>query len=212
MIFSYLRVSTGMQTVENQRLEITKWAKKRDMVIEEWVEETISSGKTLQSRKIFSLIDQMRSGDVLIISELSRIARRVYEVMEVLQKAMLKNVKIFSIKEGVEFGDNITSKVLAFAFGLSAEIERNLISERTKCGLARAVSDGKTLGRPKGAATPPEQRKLHPKKAEIVRLLAQDVSVSAIGRIVGAHRLTVDAYIKENSLAEKAAKRKETTP
>jgi DNA invertase Pin-like site-specific DNA recombinase len=206
MVFAYIRVSTGLQTVENQRLEIQKFAKKRELVVEEWVEETISSSLPAEKRQIAKLIDSMRAGDILIVSELSRMSRKLYELMDMLQKAILKNIKVISIKEGHEFGDNVTSKVLAFAFGLSAEIERSLISERTKAGLAKRKADGKILGRPIGAKTPPEHRKLAGKDGEIKKMLASKVSISAIARLCGVHRLTMTAYIEEKNLLEKAQK------
>lgn len=208
MTFAYIRVSTEEQTVENQRLEIERFAAKRDLRVTDWTEETISSRVPLRKRKIFQVIDSMREGDTLIVSELSRMARALFELMELLQKAMLRGIKILSIKEGYELGDNITSKVMAFAFGLSAEIERKLISERTISGLQRAKANGKILGRPKGQKSVPEHRKLHSHKSEIVKLLSQDIAVSAIGRIVSAHRLTVAAYIEEFKLQEKANKMK----
>ena len=204
MVFGDIRVSTEMQTIENQRLEIEKFAKKRDLQVREWVEETISTRQALHKRKIVQLIDSMREGDILIVSELSRMARALFELMGILQKAMLKGIKILSIKEGYELGDNITSKVMAFAFGLSAEIERSMISDRTKAGLARVKAEGRILGRPAGKLSDPRKRKLAEKKTQIINLLASDISVCAIGRIVGAHRLTVDAYIKEFGLQKKA--------
>jgi DNA invertase Pin-like site-specific DNA recombinase len=207
MVFAYIRVSTDLQTNENQRLEIERWAKKRDLDVREWVEETISSRQPLRKRKINALINAMREGDILIISELSRMARALFELMELLQKAMQRGVKIMSIKEGYELGDNITSKVMAFAFGLAAEIERTMISDRTKAGLARVKANGVILGRPKGRQSGEDKCKLSGKENEIIKLLQQNVSVSAIGRITGVHRLTVTAFIKSRKLEEKLAKK-----
>lgn len=207
MIFAYIRVSTDLQTNENQRLEIERWAKKRDLNVREWVEETVSSRQPLRKRKISGLLNAMREGDVLIISELSRMARALFELMELLKKAMERGIKIYSIKEGYELGDNITSKVMAFAFGLAAEIERTMISDRTKAGLARVKASGVILGRPRGRKSDEGKCKLSGKENEIIKLLQQNVSVSAIGRITGVHRLTVTAFIKSRQLEERLAKK-----
>lgn len=122
------------------------------------------------------------------------------EVMSILHDCMEREIKVYAIKEGYELGNNINSKVLAFAFGLSAEIERNLISQRTKDALARIKSEGQTLGRPKGSLS--KETKLTGKEEEIKDLLRKKVSVSAIGRILGVHRLTVDNFIKTRELRE----------
>lgn len=208
MVFAYIRVSTDMQTVENQRGEIERFAKRKDLVVREWIDETISSRQPLRKRKIMQLLETMREGDVLIVAELSRMARALFELMQLLQKAMERGIKILSIKEGYELGDNITSKVMAFAFGLAAEIERSMISDRTKAGLARVKAEGRILGRPAGSKSKEPNRKLGGKAKQIVDLLATNVSVCAIGRILGVHRLTVRAYIEEFGLQEKAEKLK----
>lgn len=208
MVFAYIRVSTDMQTVENQRGEIERFAKRKDLVVREWIDETISSRQPLRKRKIMQLLETMREGDVLIVAELSRMARALFELMQLLQKAMERGIKILSIKEGYELGDNITSKVMAFAFGLAAEIERSMISDRTKAGLARVKAEGRVLGRPAGSKNKEANRKLNGKAKKIVDLLAANVSVCAIGRILGVHRLTVHSYIDEFGLQEKADKLK----
>ncbi len=198
MIFAYIRVSTDKQTVENQRFEILKFADQKKISVEEWIEETANATKKYQERKLGKLLKILKKDDVLIISELSRLGRNLMEVMSILHDCMEQDIKVYAIKEGYELGNNINSKVLAFAFGLSAEIERNLISQRTKEALARLKSEGKTLGRPKGSLS--KNTKLTGKEKVIKELLGKQISVSAIGRILGVHRLTVNSFIKSRKL------------
>lgn len=200
MIFAYIRVSTDQQTVENQKYEILKFADQKKVHVGEWIEETISGTKKYQDRKLGNLLQNLNKEDILIVSELSRLGRNLMEVMSILHDSMERGIKVYAIKEGYELGNNINSKVLAFAFGLSAEIERNLISQRTKEALARRKSEGQTLGRPKGSLS--KETKLTGKEEEIKDLLRKKVSVSAIGRILGVHRLTVDNFIKTRKLRD----------
>ena len=201
MISAYIRVSTDKQTVKNQKYDILKFADTKKIHIDEWVEETVSGSKKYQDRKLGTLLNKMNSEDVLIVSELSRLGRNLMEVMSILHDCMDRDIKVFTIKEGYELGNNINSKVLAFAFSLSAEIERNLISQRTKEALARKKSEGKKLGRPKGSLS--KKTKLSGKEDEIKNLLKKKISVSAIGRILNVNRLTVENFIKTRNLREK---------
>ena len=137
MNFAYIRVSCDRQTTENQRYEITQYAQRRHIVIDEWIEETISGIKQIEKRKLNDLLKKLRKDDTLIVSELSRLGRNLMQIMSILHDCMNNDIKVFAIKENYELGNNISSKVLAFAFGLSAEIERDLISQRTKEALAR---------------------------------------------------------------------------
>ncbi len=143
MDYGYLRVSTDKQDADNQRYEIIK--ARGDRLV--FVEEIVSGKIPWRVRQLGSLVDRMRSGDSLTVSELSRLGRSMLEVMELLSVLMQRKVKVYSIKEGFELGDNIQSKVLAFAFSLAAEIERQLISQRTTEALARKKSEGVVLGR-----------------------------------------------------------------
>ncbi len=196
MNFAYIRVSSDKQTTENQRFEIENYALRRSLVVDEWVEETISSTKEIEKRRLYGLLKQMRQGDTLIVAELSRLGRNLMQIMSLLNDCMRREVLVFAIKENYELGNNISSKVLAFAFGLSAEIERNLISQRTREALQRKKAEGVQLGRPKGSVS--KKRKLSGKDKQIGELLAKKVSVSAIGRILGVHRLTVAAHIRQS--------------
>jgi DNA invertase Pin-like site-specific DNA recombinase len=140
MMYGYIRVSTDRQTTENQRFEILKFAHEKNLHIDRWIEETISATRKLSERKLGSLLDVMQPDDILVVSELSRLGRSLLEVMSILHTLMEKEVKVFTTKERYELGNNISSKVLAFAFSLSAEIERSMISSRTNEALARKRS------------------------------------------------------------------------
>lgn len=164
-------------------------------VVDKWIEETISGSKNVQDRKLGKLLKKMKKEDILICSELSRLGRNLLMIMGILNECMNRDIQVWTIKDNYRLGSDISSKVLAFAFGLSAEIERNLISQRTKEALARKKAEGVILGRPKGRKS--SKTKLTGKEKEIEKLLKGKVSCSAISRILGVHRLTVSSFIKE---------------
>ena len=198
MIYGYIRVSTDKQTTENQRFEILKFADEKKLAVDAWIEETISSTKKLEERKLGTLVEQMCKDDVLLVTELSRLGRSIMEVMGILNVLMEKQVKVFTAKERYELGNNINSKVLAFAFSLSAEIERSMISSRTKEALARRKSEGKRLGRPKGRLS--TTVKLTGKDDIIKELLSKKISDSAIARILEVNRITLRNYVNSRGL------------
>lgn len=198
MNYGYIRVSTDKQTTENQKFEIKKFALNKEILVNEWIEETISATKKLEERKFGHLLKKMEKGDQLIVTELSRLGRNLMQIMKILHDCMEKDIMVYTIKEHYELGNNINSKVLAFAFGLSAEIERNLISQRTKEALARRRAEGVVLGRPKGSKS--AYLKLTGKEEEIRELLSKKISYSAIARILGVHRITVSTFAKSNNL------------
>ncbi|MCL1892596.1 MAG: recombinase family protein, partial [Alphaproteobacteria bacterium] len=145
MIYGYIRVSTEKQTTENQRFEIENFTAAQDIKIEKWIEETISGTVELNKRKLGGLIGKIRTGDVIVASELSRLGRNLLQIMGILHHCMNVGATIWTVKDNYKLADDITSKTLAFAFGLSAEIERNLISMRTREALARMRAQGKIL-------------------------------------------------------------------
>jgi len=198
MIYGYIRVSTDKQTVDNQRFEIERFCVRNNLEIDEWIEETISGCKTLDKRLLGSLLEEVKSGDLIICSELSRLGRNLFMIMSILNELMLNEVRIWTIKDNYRLGDNIQSKVLAFAFGLSAEIERELLSQRTKEALARKRSEGKVLGRPFGKKS--INVKLSGREQDIKILLEKEFSKAAIGRIYGVDRNTVATFLKKKGL------------
>ena len=158
MTYGYIRVSSDKQTTANQKFEIVNYCKAHGLCIDKLIEETISSTKKIDERKLGKLLRQLKKGDLLIVSELSRIGRNLMQIMKILHDCMENDIRVLTVKEGYELGNNINSKVMAFAFGLTAEIERNLISQRTKEALARKKSEGIILGRPKGSKTKKHKR------------------------------------------------------
>lgn len=150
MVYGYIRVSSDKQTVENQRFEINKFCEKQKIFINDWIEETISGTKNYSKRQLGNLLKKVKKDDIIICSELSRLGRNLFMIMEILNICMTKECRVWTIKDNYRLGDDIQSKVLAFAFGLSAEIERNLISQRTKEALARKKAEGARLGHPRG--------------------------------------------------------------
>ena len=137
MIYGYIRVSTDKQTVENQRFEINQFIRKNGFKVNAWIEETISGTVAPDKRNLGKLIQKTKKGDIIICSELSRLGRNMFMIMSILNILMERGVKIYTVKERYKLGEDLTSKVLAFAFSISAEIERSLISQRTKEALHR---------------------------------------------------------------------------
>ena len=198
MIYGYIRVSTDHQNVANQHHEIATFASKNSIIINKWVEEVISSRKPLDERRLGKLLKKLKKDDILIATELSRLGRNLLEVMGILQQCLEKECQIWTLKENYRLGADIQSKVLAFAFGLSAEIERNLISQRTKEALARKKAEGVVLGRPKGKKNAPNKYKLSGKETLIKELIAIGVSKRKIAKICKVDRNTLARFIKEN--------------
>jgi DNA invertase Pin-like site-specific DNA recombinase len=194
MIYGYIRVSTDRQTVENQRFEIQRFCKTNKLKIERWIEEKISGTKTPEKRKLGGLLKDVLREDIIICSELSRLGRSFFMIMNILSSCMERGVKIWTIKDNYRLGDDIQSKVLAFAFGLSAEIERNLIAQRTKEALARCKADGIKLGRRPGRAL---NVMLSGHEREISKMLREGKNNVEIGRRFGVHRQTVRIFIRE---------------
>jgi len=198
MIYGYIRVSTDRQTVENQRYEVNHFCQRNEFVVDKWIDETISGKKSAEERKLGKLLKRMRKGDVLICSELSRLGRNLLMIMAILNECMNRDIQVWTIKDNYRLGSDISSKVLAFAFGLFAEIERNLISQRTKEALARKKAEGVILGRPIGRKS--TKTKLTGHEQKIKDLLDKRVSHSAIARILGVHRLTIAAFVRDKNL------------
>lgn len=197
MVYGYIRVSSDRQTVENQRYEVTNFCKRNNLAIDGWIEETISGTKSFNKRALGMLLRRVNKDDLIICTELSRLGRNLFMIMEILNICMTKECRVWTIKDNYRLGEDIQSKVLAFAFGLSAEIERNLISQRTREALARKKAEGVVLGRPKGRKTSHEARKLYSKETLIRELLKNKTSKRKIAKICRVDRNTLDRYIKD---------------
>ena len=196
MIYGYIRVSTDKQSVENQRFQIDQFCKEKGMSIDGWIEETISGTMSYNKRKLGRLLHKVHSGDLIICCELSRLGRNLFMIMEILSTCMNKGVRVWTIKDGYRLGDDLQSKVLAFAFGLSAEIERTLISERTRQALSRLKADGKRLGRPEGAKN--RKYRLDTYEGKIRNMLKQGVTKREIARRCGVAPKTLYSWLARN--------------
>lgn len=150
MNYGYIRVSTDRQSVLNQRHEIKRFCMAMQIHIDGWIEETVSGTKDSNKRRLGRLLRKVHKGDLIICAEISRLGRNLFMIMDILYTCMKKECRVWTVKEGYRLGEDIQSKVLAFAFSLSAEIERNLISLRTKEALDRKRLEGVRLGRPAG--------------------------------------------------------------
>jgi DNA invertase Pin-like site-specific DNA recombinase len=193
MIYAYIRVSTDTQHLENQKHEISTFCESNSLVVDSWIAETISSRKALKDRKLSKLLRKIKKGDILITTEITRLGRSLFEVMSILQKCMEKDCQVWTLKENYRLGVDLQSKVLAFAFTISGEIERQMISERTKQSLKRLRDEGKHLGRPYGFS----YKKLKKKHKKIIELLSKGVSKSEIARLMNCTWQTLHRYIKE---------------
>ena len=196
MTYGYIRVSSDKQTVENQRFEIEKFCERNDLHIDGWIEETISGTKNYDKRKLGPLLKKVKKDDLIICSEISRLGRSLFMIMEILSICMKKECKVWTIKDNYRLGDDIQAKVLAFAFGLSAEIERNLISMRTKEALARLKAEGKKLGRPEGSGGE-ESMACFPYKDKIWIWRDQGMSFNQIAKRIHVAKNTVRKYYKK---------------
>lgn len=193
MNIAYLRVSTERQQVANQREEIIRYARMRGFRIDHWVMETVSGGCRKENRRLGNLLEELREGDVLIVTELSRLSRSLYEIMNILNHCLKSGITLYSTKDGYAFDHSLNSKVLAFAFGLVAEIERNLISLRTREALAVRQRAGARLGRP--ADYSPKFKLLCEAKNCIEQMLRDGVPVTDICRKYGVSRSTFYKYL-----------------
>lgn len=196
MIYGYIRVSTDRQTVENQRYEIKRFCEANGMQVDKWISETISGAKEVNKRQLGLLLRGVKKDDIIICSEISRLGRSLFMIMSILNHCMDVGAKVWTIKDNYRLGDDITSKVLAFAFGLSAEIERKLISQRTKEALARKRAEGVKLGRPCG----PGKRVLDGKEQQIKKLLAAGVTKVQMSRLYKVHISTLHEFLTVKGL------------
>lgn len=196
MIYGYLRVSSDDQTVLNQKEGVVAFASVRGWKIDDYIlDEGISGTKDPDKRNLGKLLKKVQNGDTIICSEISRLGRNLMMVMSILEMLMKRNCKLYTVKDNYELGNNIQSTVLAFAFGLSAQIERDMISMRTKEALARKKAQGIILGRPIGRRNAPEKHKLYRKQALIQGLLDEGVSKRKIANICKVDRNTLARYI-----------------
>ena len=198
MVYGYIRISKNKQSVENQRYEIERFCVKNNLSIDQWIEETISGGKIYEKRSLGTLMTGTKTGDLIVCSELSRLGRSVLMIMSILYYLLNNGVNIWTIKHNYKLDSGISSIMFAFSFGIQAELERDLISLRTKEALARKKAEGVRLGRPPGSKS--KRLKLTGHEAEIQELLAQKASKNAIARKFGVDRKTVVSFLTKTHL------------
>lgn len=197
--YAYVRVSTNKQDLDNQRHEIERYCRSSGLSVDVWDSDIASGTIKLRDRRVGALLDSLKAGDTLIVSEISRISRSIRTVLNVIEDAIEKGISVHSVKESFVFGDDLNSRVIATAFGLAAQIERSLISARTREALARKKAEGVKLGRPPGTHTP-EHRKLHGKDGEILRYMKKRVPKAAIARLLDVNVATLRRYINDENL------------
>ena len=201
MVYGYLRVSSDDQTVENQKVGVVQFANTHEWTIDGYIiDDGVSGTKDPSKRQLGKLLGRVKENDIIICSEISRLGRNLLMIMSILQMLMQKKAMLYTVKDNYVLGDNIQSTVLAFAFGLAAQIERDMISMRTKEALARKRTEGVILGRPLGRKTTPSSRKLYPKENLIRELLENGTSKRQIAKICHVDRNTLDRYIKDFKL------------
>ena len=194
MVIGYLRISTDKQFLENQRSEILRFAEQKNLSVDKWCTEVVSGSVQVKERKLAGLLKSLKRQDVLIVTELSRLSRTLLEMMNILNICIDKEVVLYATKEGYLFRNDINSKVLGFAFGLVAEIERNLISMRTKEALHRRKREGKHLGRKHGSA--PVMKYLGERREEIFSLLASGMPKVETARKIGVSLSSLKKFLK----------------
>lgn len=195
----YIRVSTDRQTVDNQRLAILDYCHRNKFQVDDWIDVNMSSRRTPAQRRIDELLERLKEGDCLIVAELSRLARSVGQIAVTVSTLLKKKVRFISIKESISLngGQDMQSKVMITMFSLFSEIERDLISERTKEGLKRARAEGKLLGRPRGTIG---KSKLDGKEDEIKRFLKGGINKTNIARYFNVSWSTLENFIKTRKL------------
>ena len=196
MIYGYLRVSSDEQDVNSQKQGVVAFAKEKGWEIDEYIsDEGISGGKDPDKRKLGPLLKKINKGEKIICSEISRLGRDLYMVMDILHFCMEREAVIYTVKDGFELGDSIQSKVLAFAFGLSAEIERQMIRQRTREGLRLRMKQGVLVGRPIGRMSSDEKLKLTPNKEAIMEQYKWGVPLRRLAANFDVDRNTISRYL-----------------
>ena len=196
MIYGYVRVSTDKQSLQNQKFEINNFCQMQQIKIDKWIAEMISGTKDFEKRKLGILLKKFKKDDILICSEISRLGRNLLQVMTILNFCMQKEIQVWTIKDNYRLGADIQSKVLAFAFSLSAEIERNLISQRTKEALSRIKASGRKLGRQFGSRN--KKHILDGKEKDILKLINKGLPKKQIAKLMRVRIFTLYQFLKNN--------------
>lgn len=196
---AYLRVSTNEQDLEKNKADILHLANSKKLGHVEWVEEKASGRISWKKREIGRVIEELDTDDNLLVSELSRLGRSMLQCMEILSIASEKGIHIYAVKGNWQLDDSIQSKIMAMAFTMAAEIERDLISQRTKEALAARKRSGKPIGRPKGSG----KSKLDEHRDEIERLLSEGSTQRYIASRFNTSPTNLSRWMKKHSLRRK---------
>lgn len=205
-ILAYLRTSTDKQDLNNQKLEILEWARAKDVKVDAFVEISISSRKTSTQRRIDEVVQTLADSDTLVVTELSRLGRSTAEVIQLINELVARNIRVIILKQNLDLSTHdMTSKVMITLFSLFAELERDLISLRTKEALAAKKRQGVKLGKPKGVI---QKSKFDPDRERIQELLTLGLSVRKIARLLGySNHLALNTYINKRKLREQRPSR-----
>ena len=195
MVYGYIRISTDAQNTSNQRHEIEQFCIQHNIVVDRWIEDVISGTKDPKQRNLGKIImENCKPDDLIICTELSRLGRSLLMIMTTLNFFLEQGVQLWTIKDGFRLSDDITSKVVSFAFGLAAEIERQLISQRTKAALQRAQREGIHVGRPKGRTS--RQHKLTPFDSYIIEQRKLGRSKRSLAAELGVDWVTLNSELQ----------------
>ena len=197
---AYLRVSTNEQDLEKNETDIFKLANDKDLGKVYFVEEKVSGKVSWKNRQIASVIEELSDGDNLIVSELSRLGRSMLECMEILSIANQKNINVYAVKGNWSLDNSIQSKIVALAYSMASEIERDLISQRTKEALRARKASGMPLGRPKGTG----KSKLDKFKPEIEALLNNGSTQKFIAERYNTTESNLNKWLKKHNLQKKS--------
>lgn len=195
MVYAYIRVSTQQQSHEGQEYEIRNWCRARSMAIDRWVTENVSGTQRFEKRVLGRTLKRMKRGDILVCTELSRLGRNMMMVMSILNLCSQKGISLYSIKDNFQLSDSLNAKIIAFAFSLAAEIERNLISQRTREALAARRQAGVRLGRPPGSSA--KRDRVMGNLPKIRTQLERGATLSRLAKGYQIHPNTLARYLKE---------------
>jgi len=200
-IIAYLRASTDKQDLEHQKLEILEFARRQGLHVDEYIKITISSRKTSKQRRIDELVQMLNETDVLIVTELSRLGRSTAEVLAIVNALVERNIRLIMIKQNLDINrQDMNSKIIITLFSLFAELERDLISQRTREALATKKAQGQSLGKPKGTL---QKSKFDKDVTRIKELLGYGLSVRKIAKLLGySNHIGLNTYINKRGLKQ----------
>lgn len=199
IIVAYLRASTDKQDLSHQKLEILEFARRQGLHVDEYVEITVSSRKTSKQRRVDELVQKLNESDTLIVTELSRLGRSTAEVIALVNALVERNIRLITIKQNLDISrQDMNSKIIVTLFSLFAELERDLISLRTREALAAKKAQGQSLGKPKGIL---QKSKFDQDVARIKELLGYGLSVRKLAKLLGySSHIGLNTYIKKRGL------------